>query len=283
MKYIVFPKNKIITHCESGIAKSENIYHVKRTMPMTELMILTSGELHIKHLEEYVLHENDVFLLPQNVLHYGTQPSTFVIHWLHIILPPDFSIIEDDLPEDISLTHIVLPMNINVKNLTNILNLCYQIEQYTVTAATQDVRNSLIKAILCEIALQSTDYCDGKFVSHKRLNSIINYINSNITQPITIDSLAERFEYNQKYIFNLFKSHLNISPLQYIIQQKMNTAKNLLLSTDNTVEAIALSLSYDNPQYFMRLFKKTFGYTPSQYRNMYSHSLELYLNEDNNV
>ena len=89
--------------------------------------------------------------------------------------------------------------------------------------------------------------------------------------------LADQFGYNEKYIYNLFKKYLGVSPLQYIITQKLKDARQMVLSTSDTIESIALSLHYENPQYFMRQFKKHFGMTPTEMRQHYANSLELHL------
>ena len=54
----------------------------------------------------------------------------------------------------------------------------------------------------------------------------------------------------------------------------------MLLNSSETIETIALNLHYNNPQYFMRQFKKTFNMTPTEMRKCYSKSLELYLGKD---
>lgn len=280
MKYIVFPKGSNIIHCISGFASTHSIYHIRRNMPETELMLMVEGELHIKHLEEYCLKAGDVFLLPQNVLHYGTQPSTFKIHWVHLILPSDFSIVEEEELANVNAkANIILPILFHVSNMEGLLSLAYQLEQYPLDNQTQVIRDALIKAILCDIAYRYGGVNITSF-SHKRLNSIVNYINSNLEKPITVKDLTDLFGYNEKYIFNLFKRYLGISPLQYIIRQKMNRAQYLLLTTGDKIEAIAYNLGYDNPRYFVRLFKKTFNCTPTEFRKTYSHSLELFYSSE---
>jgi AraC-like DNA-binding protein len=46
-------------------------------------------------------------------------------------------------------------------------------------------------------------------------------------------------------------------------------AKNILMSTDNTVAETAYQLGFQNPPYFSRLFKKEVGLTPTEYRNQF--------------
>ncbi len=285
MKYVIYPKTETLIHCESGIAKTTEHYHVRRTMKQSELMIVVEGEMDIRHLEEYHLSAGEIFILPQGVEHYGTKPCSYTIHWFHFILPSSFQIIEEsELLKIDDQQYFIFPIQFKINNLNSLLFLAYQLEQYPTVPATNYVRNALFNAIMYEINLQNTDYQYGRYINHKRLNSIINYINiniqANVYDSLNIKSTAEYFNYNEKYIFNLFKTYLGTSPRQYIINQKMNTAKSMLLNTNDTIASIALTLKYDNPQYFMRQFKKTFGVTPTEMRNSFSHSLELYLNHN---
>ena len=94
MKYVIWPKDKPIIHDASGVANTKDIKHVRRNAPFTELMIMLEGTMYIKHIQEYTLEKGDIFILPQNIEHYGTKPSSFIVQWSHFILPADFQIID---------------------------------------------------------------------------------------------------------------------------------------------------------------------------------------------
>ncbi len=284
MKYLLFDISNMIVHSQSGIAYNTKHIHETRTMSLTEIMLVVDGELYMHHIEDYHLVKNDIFILPQGIKHYGTERSDFQIHWHHFFLPNNTVIVdESELKNyDIIKDMIALPLQIHLKNLETILMLSYQLEQYPwTTDETQMVRNALMTTIILQIALESKNQYQE--FHNKRFNSIISYIDNNFQHhPISIKSLAEKFSYNEKYIFRLFKENIGISPLQYIILQKMKEARQMVLNSSDTIESIALSLNYENPQYFMRQFKKIYGITPSEMRRHYSNSLELYLSSEKN-
>ena len=214
MKYIIWPKDRPIVHNETGIANTTNISHVRRKVVFTELMIMIEGTMHIKHIQEYTLEKGDIFILPQNIEHYGTKPSSFVVQWSHFILPVDFQIIDESLIDSALLnTYYAIPIHAKISNVNNISTLSYQLEQYPSLPSTQHIRDALMSAILYDIAFQFSEKHLNN-INHNRLNSIINFINSNIILPISIKELSEKFNYNEKYIFNVFKKHLKVSPLQ---------------------------------------------------------------------
>lgn len=281
MKYLWIDVSDMLSHAQSGIAYNTAHVHERRTMNLSELMLVSEGELYIRHLEDYRLVKNDVLFLPQGIEHYGTRPTDCTLHWHHFFLPANTYIIEEnELPDTIPDKTVVLPMQFNLKDAESAFVLSYQLEQYAWTDEhTQSVRNALMTAVVCELALAYRR--QSQSLSHKRLNSIVSYIDHNFQHhPISIESLADRFGYNKKYICNLFKKHLGVSPLQYIITQKLKEARQMVLNTSDTVESIAIGLNYDNPQYFMRQFKKQFGMTPSEMRRHYANSLELHLGLD---
>ncbi len=72
----------------------------------------------------------------------------------------------------------------------------------------------------------------------------------------------------------IFKQSYGISPLQYVTEQRMTRVKNLLRDTDCPVSAIAEMVGYDQLGYFSRVFKKSTGLTPREYRN-YSGDAEM--------
>lgn len=278
MKYLLIDTKEPVIHSQSGIAYNTNHPHERRTMKVWELMLIREGEMYIRHMEDYHLVKNDFFFLPAGVEHYGTQPSDCILHWHHLFLPPHTRIVEEDeLPAKTPQGTIVLPMQFNLPHPEAAFLLSHQLEQYDWKDADSElVRNALITAILGELDLEYKK--SFKHIGHKRLNSILSYIDNNFQHhPVSMKLLAEQFGYNEKYIYDLFKRYLGVSPLQYIIARKLKDARQMVLNTSDTVESIALSLHYENPQYFMRQFKKYFGMTPTEMRRHYSNSLELHL------
>lgn len=98
---------------------------------------------------------------------------------------------------------------------------------------------------------------------------IIDYINSNLSKNISVTELAALFGYNTNYFTSLFKSFTNMTPKTYIINAKLKKAVALLYDMNLSIAEIADQTGFVNQYYFSTSFKKNYGLSPSQYRDMY--------------
>lgn len=100
------------------------------------------------------------------------------------------------------------------------------------------------------------------------IQKIIEYIDLNyLDNNLNLKSLSNRFGLNEKYLSRYFKEKMEISYTEYVTKLKMERAKYLLKYTDNPIYEISVELNYSDSSYFSKLFKKTFGVSPSEYRN----------------
>ena len=85
-------------------------------------------------------------------------------------------------------------------------------------------------------------------------------------QAINIHALAAALDTSMRSLNRHFKQALQVSPLQYAQNRRMANAKDMLKSSNLSVAEIANQIGLQDPQHFSRLFKKTFGISPNQYR-----------------
>jgi AraC-like DNA-binding protein len=71
------------------------------------------------------------------------------------------------------------------------------------------------------------------------------------------------------YLIHLFKEHTGKTPLQYIIQKKIDLAKRLLSTTTLPLYGVAVRLGYEDQNYFSKVFKRTENMTPMEYRRRF--------------
>lgn len=83
---------------------------------------------------------------------------------------------------------------------------------------------------------------------------------------LTLSECAQKLGYHPSYIWRVMKQTRDMTFTNYIAEQKLELARELLVETDCSVAEIAERLSYSNAQNFIRLFKKHMGITPGQYR-----------------
>ena len=95
--------------------------------------------------------------------------------------------------------------------------------------------------------------------------SIRSYLDVNYQENISLDSLAQEFSINKYYLQKLFKKRLGLSPNEYLTRVRLEKAKTLLRTTDETMIQIAQDVGY-TASYFDIVFKKYEGVTPHDYR-----------------
>ena len=104
--------------------------------------------------------------------------------------------------------------------------------------------------------------------SNTPLSSIIAYIETHIADSnITNDFLANKIGVSEVYLRKLFISHLGITPRQHILDLRIKTAKQLLISTNKTITAISEECGFSSVYHFCRAFKKKTQMTPTEYAN----------------
>jgi len=128
----------------------------------------------------------------------------------------------------------------------------------------------LLNLMLRQIFVMIGRYArEGRQMGSHTLNEMeraVHYFNENYSRPIVIADYAAERHMSVCLFIRSFRQMTKLTPMQYILQLRLTSAKNLLTTTDFTVGQIAAAVGYDNPLYFSRLFHKHIGVTPSDYR-----------------
>lgn len=94
------------------------------------------------------------------------------------------------------------------------------------------------------------------------------YIKKNCSS-VTLQSCAEHFHFNSQYLSTLLKKHTGKTFSAVLTDTRMVYASELLVKSDISVKETGMLAGYQEPAYFMKVFKKYFGVTPSEYRSRY--------------
>ena len=94
----------------------------------------------------------------------------------------------------------------------------------------------------------------------------MDYILDNLTQELLLEELADYCGLSISQFKQKFKDQLGVSPRCFINQQKVESAKSLLLEGMSKTE-IAMQLGFSSSSYFAAVFKKFTSCTPSEYKN----------------
>jgi two-component system response regulator YesN len=97
------------------------------------------------------------------------------------------------------------------------------------------------------------------------MKRIIDYVNKNYDKDLKVETLAERFNYNNAYLGQLFKSSTGEYFNAYVDRLRIENAKKFLIMGLKTTE-VAQKTGFKNLDYFYNKFKKLVGVGPSEYR-----------------
>lgn len=95
---------------------------------------------------------------------------------------------------------------------------------------------------------------------------IKNYIDSHYSEDITLDFLAGLTYINKFHLVHSFTKQVGLSPINYVINRRIEESKNLLKTTNYSVRDITTIVGFSNSSYFSQTFKKMTGESPRSYR-----------------
>lgn len=140
--------------------------------------------------------------------------------------------------------------------------------------------NSLSKDVLADLSLQELlihiAQCqnlkqvreDGGYTSHPQLNVVLEQIRMHLSEKIYLPKMASQVGLSMASLYRLFKRELGISPLEYIVLERIKLAKKLLKDRRIYVKNVSFEVGFDDCNYFIRAFKHHEGITPKQYQQL---------------
>lgn len=104
-------------------------------------------------------------------------------------------------------------------------------------------------------------------VHFQKIAPAIEYIHQNYCSGnIRMTHLAEISGVSTRYFNELFSVFFGVSPKEYIVRMQLDTARNLLATSDDSIGSIASACGFGDVYYFSKVFRKVMGMSPSEYR-----------------
>lgn len=98
------------------------------------------------------------------------------------------------------------------------------------------------------------------------VQAICAYLQENYAEKITLDEVTRQVGFSKYYGSRLFKQYMGTSIIDYLIQIRLNKAKELLAKEEYSIKQISYMVGYQDPNYFTWSFKKATGISPVKYR-----------------
>lgn len=118
-----------------------------------------------------------------------------------------------------------------------------------------------------KISLYNNEVKEKPVVKKERvITGITKYMQEHLSEEVSLHILSEEFHLNSQYISQLFKNEIGVNFLTYLTNIRMEHAKKLLLSSSLSIAEVSEQSGYGDYRVFTKVFKKSEGITPSQYR-----------------
>lgn len=277
--------------------------HMRRTMDSFELVFVRRGILPIRIGDrELDIADDEIALVPPVVEHAGTRIITedLEFYWMHVLLPPTRTVDDGDIPQDDHC--LVLPHWCKADDPGRLSVLCGQlIDLYARFGPHANAYcDYFATSVLLEVSAQARAeayaagalrggsgggpgggagiagfHADGRLVLEGGesglgpMLAIRAWLMAKAFDDITVAGVAERFHYSPSYLTAMYKRVFGIGIVEQITEYRIDHARELLSTTTTPVADVARESGYDDPKYFMRVFKRRTGLTPGQYRDAF--------------
>ena len=140
-----------------------------------------------------------------------------------------------------------------------------QITDYILMPVNYEEFGSCIDRL--KISLYNNEVKEKPVVKKERvITGITKYMQEHLSEDVSLHILSEEFHLNSQYISQLFKNEIGVNFLTYLTNIRMEHAKKLLLSSSLSIAEVSEQSGYGDYRVFTKVFKKSEGITPSQYR-----------------
>ena len=122
-------------------------------------------------------------------------------------------------------------------------------------------------SFLIEIARQKNTSA-RVVTSNRAITAAVDHINNCYESKITMEDLCSAAGLSKQQLCRLFNRYLNARPMEYVAKRRIQASKELLSSTDMSVEDIAEKVGFCSGSYFCKLFTRYEGMTPTRFRHI---------------
>jgi AraC-like DNA-binding protein len=247
----------------TGITYPDPHYSVERkksAIYCMEYIMNGEGTVHVDN-EVFYPTKGDIYILPIGHHHryYSAQHNPWEKIWMNVSGP-----LCDMLFQVYNLEGILWIKDLDLYELfKKFLTICEQKE-----VSTNQILQQCALVFHEIIAAISVHLCDTTIVKNIAAYRVKEYIDHNINDKFTMNILADIASLSPSQLTRVFKKEFSTSPYEYILTQKIRTAKLLLANTNLSIKQIAYKLNFADEHYFSNSFKSRSGVSPKEYKNM---------------
>ncbi len=149
--------------------------------------------------------------------------------------------------------------------INKLMRVCSSTDKAKNIFADLNLKELLIRLVqsqhLQQVIAESPDH-----TNKGRIHYVLHYIHEHLTGKIHVDELCRKAYLSRNGFFKWFKEQFGITPVDYINNERIKLAKQLLHERRYSIAQISVYCGFSDVNYFVRLFKKSEGITPGTYR-----------------
>ena len=226
--------------------------------------------------DQFKLSEGDGIFINTKVLHRLYSPSKALIP--NFVFMPSFIAACDSF---IYQKYILPVISSSLSFLIFHKEVCWQARALTVMQQIISAQDSAASKELITVSLLQNlwqeifenadipspeEHKDHSSSSQARLQLMMQFIHLNYSQNISLDDIAREAMVSKSTALYLFRKYLHITPVNYLINYRLKQASQLLSKTEKKIHLISSETGFHNVEYFCKIFKKRYNFTPTEYR-----------------
>ncbi len=157
-----------------------------------------------------------------------------------------------------------LPLNGKV-SFAELFPLFKELETLRATNAPLVEKSAVFYKILSQLHKSGNKKGSSEVVA-----KVISYVTSDIRKPFSLDKAASRCGYSKNHIISIFKKETGKTPYTYILDMKIEMAKQLLLNSESSLSSVSIECGFGGYINFYRSFVNAVGTSPAEWRKIHA-------------
>ena len=243
----------------------------------SKIVILIDGDLtYYIEGKAYILKPWDILFVNKNEIHKPVvNPDKYyerIVIWLNPDFMAKYAQGNNDLLKcfEVAIKNNYNLLRLNMKSIEVIKNLIQDIQNCNNSNefGSEILKESLfvlLMVLMIRLFLNSDKNRDIEDIQYdKTIEGVLNYINSNLENDLSIDTIAFEFFISKYYLMRKFKNQIGSSIHNYVVQKRLILARSLI-SDGLSMSSVCSRCGFNDYSSFVRAFKKVYGVSPSNY------------------
>ena len=243
----------------------------------SKIVILIDGDLtYYIEGKAYILKPWDILFVNKSEIHKPVvNPNKYyerIVIWLNPDFMAKYAQGNNNLLKcfEVAIKNNYNLLRLNMKSIDIIKNLIQDIQNCNNSNefGSEILKESLfvqLMVLMNRLFLNSDKNRDIEDIQYdKTIEGVLNYINSNLENDLSIDTIASEFFISKYYLMRKFKNQIGSSIHNYVVQKRLILARSLI-SDGLSMSSVCSRCGFNDYSSFVRAFKKVYGVSPSNY------------------